>query len=123
MNVQEFLNLNRIDGIYKEVPLSGRICGEDGKPYLFKIKALSMEEFQRAKARAARSGRGDLNGFKSSVVINGCLKPNFKDAESIKIVAAATPEEYLKKVLLAGEISRLAGEILKLSGFGDDYGA
>ncbi len=123
MDIQEFLNANRIDNIFKEVKVSDRICTADGKPYLFKIKALSMEEFQRAKAKTDKSGRGSLNGFKSAVVISGCVEPNFKDAKSLKALGAALPEDYLKKVLLAGEISRLAGEILKLSGFGDGYGA
>ncbi|MCD8089338.1 MAG: hypothetical protein LUD81_01705 [Clostridiales bacterium] len=125
MNVQEFLNINRVEAVYSETAVSKRICNEKGEPYLFKIKALSMEEFQRAKSRAV-NGKGDLNTFKCSVVTAGCKEPNFKDAKSIKLLGVKTPEEYLRKVLLAGEISFLAGEILKLSGFeglGENCGA
>lgn len=122
MTVQEFLNINRVDNIYSEVSVSRRICNEKGEPYLFKIKALTSEEFQGAKNRAAK-GKGDLNSFKAAVVIGGCKEPNFKDAESIRVLGVNTPEEYLRRVLLTGEISCLAGEILKLSGFGDGFGA
>ncbi|MCD8159407.1 MAG: hypothetical protein LUD77_11160 [Clostridiales bacterium] len=49
MTVQEFLNINRTDNICSQTAVSKRICNEKGEPYLFKIKALSPEEFQKAK--------------------------------------------------------------------------
>ncbi len=119
MTAQEFLNLNRVDNIYAEIPLSKRICDDVGKPILFKIKALTMEEFEGAKGKARAGAKSDTNAFKYALIIRGCLSPSFKDAKSLEAVGARTPEDYIKRVLLAGEISRLAAEILKISGFGD----
>lgn len=56
--------------------------------------------------------------FSSLCVISSTENPNFKDAESIKKLGCAAPEQYLNKVLLAGEIENLAREILNASGFG-----
>ncbi len=120
MNAQEFLNLNRVDNIYKEIALSNRISDTEGKPLLFRIKALTTEEFEGAKNRANISGKGDMNVFKYAVIIRGCVSPSFKDAGSLEEVGARTPEDYVRRVLLAGEISHLAAEILRLSGFGED---
>ena len=122
MTLQEFLIENKTDNITKDTAVSSRISTEKGEPYLFRIKALSMEEFQNARNRAAAGGN-DINRFKYSIIISGCINPSFKDAASIEAVGVKTPEEYLKKALLPGEISYLAGEILRLSGFGDGYGA
>lgn len=87
-----------------------------------KLKPCLPRNFRKQKNKALK-GRGDLNSFKAAVVIGGCKEPNFKDAKSIELLGVKTPEEYLRKVMLTGEISRLAGEILKFSGFGEEIGA
>lgn len=57
----------------------------------------------------------------NNIVINHTVEPNFKDAESIKKMGVMTPEDYLHKVLLPGEIDDLALKIQELSGFNKDF--
>ncbi|WP_328802028.1 hypothetical protein T3H97_06360 [Paenibacillus sp. LX16] len=45
------------------------------------------------------------------------MNPNFRDAESLKKLGCASVEEYVQKVLLAGEIATLSQKISSLSGF------
>ena len=48
------------------------------------------------------------------------IEPNFKDADSIKKAGCQSPEQFLYKSLLAGEIAELAQQISALSGFDAD---
>ncbi len=59
----------------------------------------------------------DIKRFNELVVINNTVEPNFKDAESIRTAGCTTPEQFLYKSLLAGEISELSNRISQLSGF------
>jgi hypothetical protein len=91
----------------------------------FKIKAMTNDEFEEIRKAAAsistkkgkRSISFDTKRFNELVVINNTIDPNFKDAESIKKLGCITPEQYLNKVLLAGEIVELSQQIQTLSGF------
>lgn len=114
MDIGEFFSKNGIDSITKEIIVSERL-----KDILFKIKALSIDEFYGVRERAVLGGGRDINKFKTGIIIRGCVEPDFKNSRDIELVGARTPEEYVKKVLAAGEISYLAGEILRLSGFGE----
>ncbi|MMZ67442.1 Phage XkdN-like protein [compost metagenome] len=59
----------------------------------------------------------DAHKFNLQMVINHTIEPNFKHAESIQKMGCSTPEEYVQRVLLAGEITTLATKIQELSGF------
>ena len=61
----------------------------------------------------------DYRKFNNLLVLNHTVEPNFKDAEFVKQVGAVYPEQAMGKVLLAGEISVLAEQIRKVSGFED----
>lgn len=43
----------------------------------------------------------------------------FKDRELMKAYGAPTPKELVNKILLPGEIIKLSGIIMKMSGYGD----
>jgi hypothetical protein len=123
--LQDFLNANPVDNLTDEVVVSARFRDKDGKPLKFKIKAMTNKTFDDLRKRFTRVGKGrkvefDAAGFNTAVVIEHTLDPNFKDAESIKKLGCTTPEEYLNKVLLAGEMAELANQIQKLSGFDVD---
>lgn len=120
--LQEFLNANLIEGLTKEVPISERLKDENGELYKFKIRTITHEEVIELRTKAAKHGKDgktaiDAGALDRSTVIAGTLEPNFKDAESLKAVGAATPEQYLNKVLLAGEVEKLAEKIGNFSGF------
>lgn len=125
--LQEFLNSNVVDGLTEEVAISDRFKDKDGKLLKFKIKAMTGSEFEdirkksmKVAAKGKRSVEMDLRKMNNTIVIENTLDPSFKDAESIKKLGCANPEEYLEKVLLAGEIAELANQIQRLSGFHTD---
>ncbi|WP_068786615.1 phage tail assembly chaperone [Paenibacillus phocaensis] len=123
--LQDFLNSNPVDGLTAEVVVSSRFKGPDGNLLKFKIKAMSGPEFEDIRKRSTtilKKGKVEFNAqrFNNTCVINNTLEPDFKDAESIKKLGCTSPEEYLNKVLLPGEIATLAEHIQKLSGFETD---
>jgi hypothetical protein len=124
-SLQEFLNVNPVDNVTADVAISDRFKDKDGNMLKFKIKAMTNDEFEEIRKAAAsistkkgkRSISFDTKRFNELVVINNTIDPNFKDAESIKKLGCITPEQYLNKVLLAGEIVELSQQIQTLSGF------
>ena len=127
MSLQEFLNANPIDNLTDEVAISDRFKDKEGKLLKFKIKAMNSDEFEDLRKKSMKVSAGkrrtvelDLKQFNNAIVIGFTLEPNFKDAESIKKIGCMTPEQYLDKVLLPGEIAELSNQIQQLSGFNKD---
>ncbi len=119
-NLLQFLIENPIDELIAEVIISQRLAG-----FKFKIKAMSGEEFSEYQKLAMKIGgskKVEFNTkiFNEQIIINHTIEPNFKDAESIKQAGCQTPEQFLYKSLLAGEISELSQQISELSGFDKD---
>lgn len=127
MSLQDILNLNVVDSIYSYVEISNRLKDDDGENIKFKIKPILFEELNRLKKKATFLDK-DKNlsideGYLNLLCIIECtLEPSFKDAKSINELKLSTPEQYLNKVLLAGEIENLIKEILKISGFIEELG-
>lgn len=122
MNLQEFLNTNPVDNLTDEVAISPRFKDEKGEPLKFTIKAMMPNEFEEIRKRATQIKKGkniefDSQKFNLSIAINNTVNPDFKDAESIKKLGVNTPEEYVQRVLLAGELSTIVQKINELSGF------
>ena len=121
--LQDFLNENSIDET-EEVVISERFKDKDGNYLKFEITNISMSEYKNINKECTKiSKKGvdfDSGKFNEKIVIKGTVNPNFKDAESIKKKGCLTPEQYLNKVLKAGEISNLAGKIMILCGFNQD---
>lgn len=121
MKLSEFLIKNPVNNITEEVYVSNRFVGEDGQKLPFKIKAMSGEAYASYRKEALRvTAKGvdfDTKRFNELVVINHTIDPNFRDAEAVKAAGCVTPEQYLYRSLLAGEIDALAAKISELSGF------
>ena len=122
MNLQEFLNAHPVDNLTEDVVVSQRFKDEKGSILKFKIKAMTSQEFDEIRRACTTNRKGrrvefDAQKFNLKVVINHTLVPNFKDAESLQKLGCPTPEDYVQKVLLAGEIVTLAQKIQELSGF------
>lgn len=122
MNLQDFLNANPVDNLTEEVVISPRFKDEKGNPLKFTIKAMSPAEFEDIRKKSTQIKKGkkvefDNQLFNLSIAINHTVNPDFRNAESIKKLGLATPEDYVQKVLLAGELSALVQKINELSGF------
>ena len=102
----------------KEVVVSDRF------PAPFKIRALDIDEWERIQRlstnpEAAGANRVSEMGVLKRCVIAGCVEPNFRDAEFLKVLGVQSADEAIKKTLRAGEIVTLANEITKFSGYGE----
>jgi len=122
MSLQDFLNANPVDNLVEEVAVSPRFKGRDGSLLKFKIKAMTNDEFDQIRKAATMIKKGrkiefDAHKFNLQMIINHTVEPNFKHAESIQKMGCSTPEDYVQKVLLAGEVTTLASKIQELSGF------
>jgi hypothetical protein len=117
-NLTQFLIENPVDNLTDTVIVSARLA-----KFPFKIKGMSGTEFadyQKLATRISRKNKGiefDTKIFNELVVINNTVEPNFKDAETLKKANCLSPEQFLYKSLLAGEIAELAQRISALSGF------
>lgn len=121
-SLQQILNLNVVDNLTHTVEISNRLKDENGDNLKFKIKPILFEDLNRLKKKASyvdKNGNIQIDEGKLNTlcVIDATVEPSFKDTKSIEALKVATPEQYLNKVLLAGEIDRLIKEILNISGF------
>ncbi len=121
MQLSEFLIKNPVNNLTKEVYLSDRFVDENGNKIPFKIKAMSGDEYASYRKQALKVTKNgvdfDTKKFNEAVIINNTVEPNFRDAESIKAAGCITPEQFMYRCLLAGEIDALASKISELSGF------
>lgn len=122
MSLQDFLNSHLVDGLTEEVAVSNRFKDKEGNLMLFKIKAMDQAGYNNLQEKCTTvKSRGkthfDNRKFSTSMVIENTIYPDFKDAASLKAVGVQTPEQYLAKVMLPGEVTKLVEEITKLSGF------
>ncbi|MBQ9396224.1 MAG: hypothetical protein IJU23_12035 [Proteobacteria bacterium] len=103
-----------------EVNLGGRLAEQK-----FIVRGLTLDEVQATRkkaivADAAGKERQDDIEVTRQVIIAGCVEPDFRNAQFVKDAGCATPSQVIDKVLLAGEATRLAKEIMKASGLGED---
>jgi hypothetical protein len=120
-NLMQFLIDNPVDNLTAEVVVSPRLA-----KFPFKIKGMTGPEFSEYQKLSTKIGRHkkvefDSKIFNELVVLNHTVEPNFRDAESIKKAGCQSPEQFLYKSLLAGEISELAQQISSLSGFDKEF--
>ena len=116
----EFLADNPVDNITEQVIISQRLA-----KFPFTIRAMTGDEFTEYQKMTTSFGRHkktsfDTKLFNEQVIINHTVEPNFKDAATLKKVGCTTPQQFINKCLLAGEISELTKRISALSGFDAD---
>lgn len=109
----------------KEVIISKRFLGEDGKPVPFKIRSLTQEENAAIIKAATRQKKVDgqwqdsidANELSARTVVEATVFPDFRSAELCEKYGTKDPVQVPGKMLLAGEFSRLIDAVSKLSGF------
>ena len=109
----------------KEVVISKRFLDEKGSPAPFKIRALTQEENDKITKQATRQMK--VNGqpvdkldnveYTRRVIVAATLEPDFSAKEMCDAYGTNIPYEVPGKMLLSGEYSKLAREIMALSGF------
>lgn len=120
--LQEFLLANPVDNLTQRVRVSERL-----KDFEFEVKAITGGEYNEYQQRCIINPNSnkkrsfDTKRFNELIVLNHTVNPNFKDAEFIKRAGCQTAAQAMYKYLLAGEINELAAQILKLSGFDQDF--
>ena len=109
----------------KEIIISKRFLGEDGKPVPFKIRALTQEKNAAIIRTATRmklvNGQLqesiDANELSARTIVEATVFPDFHSAELCEAYGTKDPVQVPGKMLLAGEFGRLIDAVSKLSGF------
>lgn len=109
----------------KEVIISKRFLGEDGKPVPFKIRSLTQEENAAIIKAATRQKKVDgqwqdsldANELSARTIVEATVFPDFRSAELCETYGTKDPVQVPGKMLLAGEFARLIDAVSKLSGF------
>lgn len=112
----------------KEVVISKRFVGEDGKPAPFVIRTITQEQnnkLMKANTRAKvvngqRVEIFDNAGYTNSLILACTVQPDFEDEEMCKVYGCVDPKNVPEKMLYGGEYSTLAQEILQFNGFDAD---
>lgn len=109
----------------KEIVISKRFLGEDGKPVSFKIRSLTQET-NAALIRASTKYKLvdgqikesiDANELSARTIVEATVFPDFRSAELCEAYGTKDPIQVPGKMLLAGEFGRLIDAVSKLSGF------
>ena len=109
----------------KELVISKRFLGEDGKPVPFKIRSLTQEENAAIIKAATRQKKVDgqwqdsidANELSARTIVEATVFPDFRSADLCETYGTKDPVQVPGKMLLAGEFSRLIDAVSKLSGF------
>ena len=109
----------------KEVIISKRFLGEDGKPVPFKIRSLTQEENAAIIKAATRQKKVDgqwqdsidATELSARTIVEATVFPDFRSAELCEKYGTKDPVQVPGKMLLAGEFGRLIDAVSKLSGF------
>lgn len=113
----------------KEVIVSERFKGEDGKVLPFKIKVIDQDENDRlinASTTTRRQKNGQVTKELSSTMysrrlILACVvTPDLKDAELCEYYKCIDPLDVPGKMLSSGEYGTLIDAINELNGFNDE---
>lgn len=71
----------------------------------------------RIKEKGREVERLDEEAFNCGLISMATVKPNWGDPQLLTKFNASGPEEVIKRLLLAGELSSLGDEVLDLAGY------
>jgi len=116
----DFLADNPVDALTFEVVLSDRL-----KDFKFKIRPISGKEFAKYSKECRKIGKKgkvdfDSDRFNMLVILNHTIEPDFRNVKALDKAKCQTPEDFINKTLLAGEIAELSQQITARSGFDQD---
>lgn len=113
--------------IEKEVVISDRFVGDDGKPVPFKVRAISQEEndaLVRAATKTRNEGgqrmeRLDSVEYAQRLIVAATVSPDFRAKDICEAYGVVSPLMVPGKMLLSGEYNRLMKAITELSEFNE----
>ena len=116
-------------GATKEVIISERFKGEDGKPLPFKVRAIDQatnSELIKLSTREKKGRNGqmikDLNRaeYTNRLILACVTEPNMKDTELCQYYGVVDPLMVPEKMLSVGEYSRLSDAIMEINDLGEE---
>lgn len=119
--LQKFLLENPVEDVTADIVISERLKG-----FHFKIKAITSGEYNQYQSvcienpNSSKKRKFNTKKFNELVVLNHTVEPNFKDADWLKAAECVDSSRLINKTLLAGEVTEVAQQILKLSGFDNE---
>lgn len=88
-----------------------RLSRDLGAPFVLELRGLSYNQY--------RDLQGSFNATLDTV-LEGVTSPNLRDPRLLERYSAATPVDLLKDIFLPGELSEIARQVEKLTGFRGD---
>jgi hypothetical protein len=110
-----------------EFVVSDRFKDENGKPIPWKLRALSEAENAEIRRKATSKERVggryvyqfDPEEYVARIVAASVVFPDLKDAELQKSYGVMGEVELLRRMLLAGEYTKLTRKVQEINGFED----
>lgn len=121
-NLKAFLNPIQVEN--KEVVISNRFIGEDGKPEPFVIKPITQKENEqliKKFTKKDKKGAETFNrtGYVQALTASAVVSPNLADAK-LQEVYGLGESEALINMLYVGEYAELSSAVQELSGLDAD---
>lgn len=104
----------------RRLDLPIRVRGLTGKQ-VYRIQDQCTEQIKGKKGIITE--RLDEEAFNVSLIATATVSPDWGDARLMSKHKASSPEEVIKRILLAGELAALGDEVLEVSGFNTDLEA
>lgn len=120
MNLNQLMKQNVIPMKIVEYTPSQRILDENGKPMVWKLKALTTDEL----TVIGETYRGETKRITLESILTSLVEPSRADFENSELQeswGAYSPADLLNKMLLPGELVRLEQTVQSISGFDDKY--
>lgn len=100
-----------------------RITGELSE-FDIKIRPISSDQWEdiRRKCLTIKKDTAQVNQVQlaTSVVLAGCVNPNFRDPNLLQRAGVTLPIDLVSKIFKPGEVEKISDAILAYSGFGED---
>lgn len=98
-----------------------RLTELTGEKFVVKYKALNGRRITEL-SDTTRDGNGNIIGSKAFdgnliLISEAMISPDLKDKELQKHFGAASPKDLADKLFNGGEVRKIAGKIMKLSGY------
>ncbi|AET70765.1 Phage XkdN-like protein [Desulfosporosinus orientis DSM 765] len=125
-DLQAFFANNARSDLNKEIVVSERFKGQDGKPMAWKIHSITEaenEEYRKGATRRIKGKNGtqqteiDQNIYLAKIIVASVSFPDLKNAELQRSYGVMGAEELLRKMLFPGEYAALVQQVQEINGF------